>query len=327
MASFQKTASGWRAQIKLKGVRDSRVFPTKREAQAWAVARELEIKNETAGVLPDKTLGDTLDRYLAEVSPQHRGAKWEGDRIRAFKRGTLPVEKLVREVRPADIAAFREARLAKVKPASVLRDLRLLNSIFETARKDWNWVNENPCESVRKPSPPPHRERTLRWWEIKRLLREMGYRPRGGPVTTQSQSLAVCLLLALRTGMRSGELCSLTWSQVEERYVHLPLTKNGRARSVPLSRKAVRLVQRMRGWDENKVFGLTGRTRDTLFRRYRDRAGLSGFTFHDSRHTAATWMAKKVDIMTLCRIFGWSTTKQALVYVNPSPSELASLLD
>lgn len=61
----------------------------------------------------------------------------------------------------------------------------------------------------------------------------------------------------------------------------------------------------------------------------RARAKLEGFTFHDSRHTAATRMAAKpgIDVLTLCKIFGWSNTKQALAYFNPKPSDLAKLLD
>jgi len=38
MASIQKTAGGYRAQVAVRGQRDSRVFRTKREADAWAAA-------------------------------------------------------------------------------------------------------------------------------------------------------------------------------------------------------------------------------------------------------------------------------------------------
>ena len=82
----------------------------------------------------------------------------------------------------------------------------------------------------------------------------------------------------------------------------------------------------MRGWDDELVFGLKAASLDALFRRYRVQAGLEGFTFHDSRHTAATMLAKKVDVLTLCKIFGWKDTKQSLTYYNPTSSSIAALL-
>jgi len=135
------------------------------------------------------------------------------------------------------------------------------------------------------------------------------------------------MLLALRTGMRAGELCGLTWDRVFDQHVHLPQTKNGKPRDVPLSARALRLIARLRGWDDVLVFGLKTASLDALFRKYRARAGLDGFTFHDTRHTAATMLSRKVDVLTLCKIFGWLQTTQALTYYNPKASTLAAMLD
>ena len=75
---------------------------------------------------------------------------------------------------------------------------------------------------------------------------------------------------------------------------------------MPTLHHTERIIEAMRGWDEVYVFGLKSPTLDALFRKYRTRAGLSGFTFHDTRHTAATRLAGRVDVLTLCKIFGWS---------------------
>jgi integrase len=79
----------------------------------------------------------------------------------------------------------------------------------------------------------------------------------------------------------------------------------------------------MRGWDERMVFGVPVKSLDAQFRKYRERAGLSGFTFHDSRHTAATWMARKLDVLDLCKAFGWADPKHAMIYYNPTASDIA----
>ncbi len=74
------------------------------------------------------------------------------------------------------------------------------------------------------------------------------------------------------------------------------------------------------------MFGINAASLDVLFRRYRERAELSGFTFHDSRHTAATMIAKKIDVLDLCKMFGWTDPKMAMVYYNPHGSSIAAKL-
>lgn len=156
------------------------------------------------------------------------------------------------------------------------------------------------------------------------MLRAMGWSARA-PVRAVAQAVAWCFVLALQSGMRAGELCGLVWADVQADHVllHAGRTKTGKARAVPLSATAQRTLDAMRGWDDDRVFGLHAQTLDAMFRKYRARAGLEGFTFHDARHTAATRLAPLVDVLTLCKIFGWVSATRALVYYNPSGSDLA----
>ena len=325
MASIQKTTAGYRAQVKKLGVRDSRLFPTRREAVAWADEREAEIVGHaTKPQSEQRTLREALRRYADEVSPNHRGEHWEQVRLSAFESYKLPLDKLLCDITTQHIADFRDFRATTVKASTVLRELTLLRSVFETCRLEWKWIDRNPCDDARKPKAPPHRERVIAWWEIRVMLRVLKHRP--GPCKAASHAVAVCMLTALATGMRAGELCGLTWDRVHESHVRLPLTKNGKARNVPLSKRAQRYIESMRGWDDVLVFGLKTQSLDALYRKHRARAGLSGFTFHDTRHTAATMMAKKVDVLTLCKIMGWTDPKMAMVYYNPAMSTIASML-
>lgn len=54
---------------------------------------------------------------------------------------------------------------------------------------------------------------------------------------------------------------------------------------------------------------------------------LEGFTFHDTRHTAATMIAKKIDVQDLDKMFGWIDPKMAMVYYNPHGSSTAARLE
>lgn len=329
MATAKKTAQGtWRVQIEVKNVRESGTFPTKREADAWAARRATEIRALATGQAGSvKTLRDALRRYADEVSPRKRGEVKEVIRLQAFERQALPLRKLIADVTTADLAAWRDARLAVNARGSVLRDMTLLGSVFEVARREWQWIQTNPMREVKRPANPDHREVVIHGWQVRRMLRALGY-TRQGPVRTMAQAVAGAFLLALSTGMRAGEVAGLTWDRVRGDHVRLLETKNGSARDVPLSRAARRIVARMDGWDEVLVFGISSQVLDALFRRHRERAGLSGFTFHDARHTAATRLAmsRKVDVLELCRIMGWKNPRQAMAYFNPTASQIAARL-
>lgn len=327
MASIQKLASGYRAQVAVKGVRDSRSFRTRREAVAWAEARETELRGFAAAPVPLRhTLADAMRKYAEEVAPRRRGNVKDQVRLAAFKEDAdFPNGELMGDLTPEMFARWRDARLRCVSAGTVLREMNLLSSVIETARLEWRWIETNPLRDIRKPRAPDHRQVVISRVQIRKMLEAMGYSPRR-PVRSVAQAVAVCFLVALRTGMRAGELCGLTWARVMSDYCILPETKTV-PREVPFGEKTLRLVERMRGYDPDLVFGMKAASLDANFRKYRDRAGLSGFTFHDSRHSAATWLARRLDVLTLCKMFGWKNPKQAMVYYNPTASSIAAQLN
>lgn len=332
MAEPKKTAQGtWRILVEVRGVRDSKTLPTRREAIEWRDRRVIELRQAAAApAVPageKTTLLQVLRRYADEVSPAKRGNAKELVRLRAFEHHPLPVATPISKLTTADLAAWRDARLKINARGSVLRDISLLSAVLETARREWGLIDRNPMADLRKPAQPDHRERVIAPFEVRRMLRAMGHQARPPhQVRTVSQAVAMAFLAALATGMRAGEVCGLRWADVRGTHCHLPLTKNGSYRDVPLSPVAARIIERMRGWDGALVFGLTAPTLDALFRKYRDRAGLAGFRFHDARHTAATRMAKKLHVLELCKVFGWRRMDQALTYFNAAPADLARKL-
>ena len=325
MAKPTKTAQGtWRVQFMVRGIRDGGTFATKREADEYKARKTTQILAQADGRAGSvKTLRDALRRYAEEVSPTKRGERLEIVRLSAFERQQLPVHRTLDKLTTADLVSWRDSRLSVNARGSVLRDMTLLGSVLETARREWQWIEKNPIRDVKRPANPDHRKRIITGPEIRKMLRSLGY---GWPVRSVSQAVAAAFLMALSTGMRAGEICGLEWPDVHGDYVHLSLTKNGSARDVPLSPVGRKIIERMRGWDSVSVFGVKSQTLDALFRRARDRAGLAGFTFHDSRRNAATRLSKRVDPLMLCRIFGWRRTDQALTYYSKTASQIAGLL-
>lgn len=324
MASVRPVKNGFRAEVFVDGRRASKVLRTKREAAAWGAAKETELRQE-AEAPPDTryTLGDAIDRYITEVVPQLRSPAHTLRKL-AYLKQQLGAATRLCDLSASRFADFRNMRLSQVKPATVRRDMVMLRSLFERARLEWLWVSENPLQHVKKPGNSPHRDRTLSWGEIKAMLKVLGYRPLG-PVRSASQTVGLAMLLALRTGMRAGEICNMTWSAVRERSVYLAETKT-KPREVPLSAKARRLLEKARGRHASLVLDLDRQAMSLMFIFYRKKAGLSGFTFHDTRHTAATRLAKRVDVLTLCKVMGWANPQMAMVYYNPKASDIADML-
>lgn len=326
MASIKPyPGGGFRAFVCVNGIRETKVLKGKREAQQWAASREVQLK-EQGGKLPGDrfTLAQALEKYRDEVSPTKRGERWEAVRIGAFLHMLhMPVKKAIGSVTTEDMGIWRDARLKEVSAGTVLREIGLLSAVFECCRAEWKWIKVNPLTDMRKPKGPDHRDVLITMPQVRAMLTAMNHRR--GACKRASQAAARAFLLALRTGMRAGEITKLQWCYVKEDYCILPVTKT-KPRDVPLEPKAKRIIDSMAGWDDDKVFGLTPQTLDVMFRRYRDRAGLSGFTFHDARHTAATWMAGRLDVLTLCKMFGWKNPAQAMVYFNPKASDIAKRL-
>lgn len=74
------------------------------------------------------------------------------------------------------------------------------------------------------------------------------------------------------------------------------------------------------------MFGISSASLKAVFRKYRKRAELEGFTFHDTHHTAVTMIATKINVLDLCKMFGWTHPKMAMVYYNPHGSSIAARL-
>lgn len=173
MASILETARGYRAEVYVLGRRDSASFRTRREAVAWAAAREVDLR--AAGAAGERaTLRQVMERYRDEVSPTKRGARNEHLRIEAMLRmDTLPLGLPLARLTTADFLAWRTARMRSIRPGSFLREVGILTAVFSHARRGWGWMGENPLRDLPKPAVPDHRERVITRAEIRAMLRAL----------------------------------------------------------------------------------------------------------------------------------------------------------
>lgn len=322
MASIQRHGKRWRVQLYVGGKRVSAVLDTKREAAAWALQREAEL---SGAKLPDKTMADAMTRYSREVAPSKRGERWEVIRLKALAKAPIARIRMA-ALNKADVTDWRDARLGEVSGATVAREMTLLRAVFEAARRDWGWLTVNPMQGVRWPKPPASRKRRVTADEIERVGLALGVD--GMASDRVSQRVGLSFLFALETAMRAGEILALHWPDVHlaQRYVHLPETKNGEARDVPLTKRAAEIINALPRGD-GPVFNITSAQRDALFRKARNKAGIPDLHYHDSRAEAIWRLSKKLDVLQLARVIGHRDPKSLLMYYSESAAEMATRLD
>jgi integrase len=126
--------------------------------------------------------------------------------------------------------------------------------------------------------------------------------------------------------MRRGELLALEWRFVdlEQKIAHLPDTKNGRVRNVPLSRAACEVLRILPRAIDGRVFPITAEYLKQAFKRAVDSAGLEDFHFHDLRHEATSRMAQRLpNLIELASVTGHQDLRMLQRYYHPNPAELA----
>lgn len=323
MASYRKTKHGWRVEICINRVRDSGTFDTKNEARAWADQREEEIRSGRSAADDNRTVADIFDRYAREISIKKRGRRWEEVRLQKLSRDPLAQVRLT-ALTKYDLIDWRDRQT--ISAGSILREMNLIGHALSLAHDEWRWLTHNPMEGVKRPPQPLARNRRPTPDEIDRLVLALGWWE-GCKITEHMQRVAVAYLFAIETGMRAGEICALEprYVDLKARVAHLPITKNGEARDVPLSARATTLLKQLQPWGET-VFRVGVRTLDVLFRRARDACQIENLTFHDARREAASRLAKKLHPLELARVLGHTDLDMLLVYYRESAAEMAKKL-
>lgn len=298
MANIRERNGRWQARITLDGRAIAKTFTSKADAQRWA--RQQQVDFERGLITPARptiALGEVIAQYLIEVTPQHRGAPQEQYILKGWRLHPL-AKSPIGEIKPCDIAAARDARLKLVSSGSVRREIDALSAVFSHACKEWQLCDSNPISGIRKPAPGRARDRRLLPGELERVV-AAGH---------QSPDLDAIIHLALETGMRRSELLCLEWRNInmKDRVAHLPITKNGDPRNVPLSREAVAVLERLPRNIDGRIFHKNGTSLSDAFTRAVQRARreyetecsqngkepdpkfLVGLRLHDLRHEFAS---------------------------------------
>lgn len=363
MASIVKRGDGWRVSVFKRGLRRTATFRTKTEAKLWASQTEIDLEDYKDGSrIP---FIDVLERYKREVSIKkrcHYTEKYMLDKIGRAEFSKKPIC----EITSGDISAWRNELQKSNSVNTVLRAMVVVSHVFRVSVDEWGLVSENPASKVRKPSMDKPRNRRISAQEIQDIAAAFGWDESVGniqDITTAFQKpevhatykdiatrtykdkgltghkgrrpssqkwfqIGIAFLLAIETGMRQREILDMTWQNIDlvKRTVHLPITKNGDSRDVPLSQTAIRLIKQVRTENE-KLFTIKNDYLRTTFRAVVDRLGIKNLHFHDTRHEAVTRLSKKLGVLELAKVIGHKNISQLMTYYNESAEEIAKKLD
>jgi hypothetical protein len=316
MAYISKHKDKWRAQVSKDGVRKTAVWPTKREAVAWANRVELEISK---GVISanSHTLREAINKYISTVSIHKRDAvRWETHRFDAMLAyfGDVGLGSITSE----HIGAWRSERIKTVSGSTILRESGLYRNLFRVAHFEWRWITSNPYEGVRLPSANAPRVQVWRWQQIKRVLRA-GQRT-GGKTLEVTQAFHI----ALRTGMRLKEaVMAPAHFDRARRVVDLPSTKTAaKGEIVPLTRPGYRVMCAM-----PPAFDVSQFRASMLFCHLLSNLLIKDLQFRDARATALTLMARRMDVLTLARISRHKDLKLLIsTYYRETPEDISRRL-
>ena len=250
----------------------------------WEERMEKELQKKSSAATADsiqKLIQDFIDKKDPDITVRGQLEYWMRE---------LPKIK-AQDVKPYDIVQVKEKLMDRVGPASVNRYLSAISKVYTVCVEEWFILEQNPVRIVPKLEEPKGRTRFLSNEERLRLLAECR--------KSSNPDLYLVVMLALSTGGREGEIWGLKWSDVDLKKGSVTFrdTKNGDTRRISFDGPALtEFRNKIRRIDTELVFpGKWDKNKPRSFRKPFEQAvqaaGLEDFTFHDLRHTFASYMA------------------------------------
>lgn len=260
------------------------------------------------------------------------------------------IRRFVKERREAPVLVYNRSvksaaptrRKRKVSDASIRRSLSLISSVIDWAiERD---LHGAPAENVMKTF---DRSRLKESRIVDRHLRPAQFVQVLNSLKNQEHRRILITLVG--TGMRSSELLTLTWTEVDfdSRVIEFGnldpgKTKNSRARRIPMSSEVYKalLAQRTAQKKDAKRYRklldtpfvfpnrLTGEPRSHLGylgKRVKHLTGLNSYRNHDLRHTFGSWAIQQgIDLIATSLVMGHSTLAMTSRYARHVDDSVAA---
>lgn len=317
----------------------SKTFSTEKEAKSWGNKMRYEIDRglATRESLKSRKFSDAIKKYISHVLPEKSKNSRNVEQHLNWWMEKLGNRQL-NDVTAKEIAECRDLLLKEPThqkknraPATVVRYLSSLSCVFETAIKEWHWLEKNPVKLIRKPTVSNSRTRFLDEEECRNLL--------DCCKESRNPYLYSIVVIALSSGMRRGEILGMKWQDLDfdKKLIVLPKTKNGSIRYVPMVGIAFRILKKL--FECEPVIDPSYHVFPGLnLERYLDirtawlfalkRASITNFNFHDLRHSCASFLAMSgATQRDIAEILGHRDMRMTHRYSHLAQSHIAETLE
>lgn len=336
----------WYENFTVNGHRFRGSLETDDREQAEILAakkRSDALLGKLTGKKPELTLTQALGRYLIEHG-QHLATADDIARMGKQLLADLGKHRVLSEITPADLATYAARRRAMVSNRSVNAEIEHLRAVIRRATALWG---------VETPA--------LNWQSV--LLEEAGEREHVLSEEEEDRLFAALrpdfhamVRFALVTGVRLGNVVSLTWAQVDwdaRTIVFRVKSKRpgGDLHYIPITPAVAAILSTERGRDRERVFTyISDRNRHDrhagimqekgkrypftyagwrkAWRAALTQAGIRDFRFHDLRHTAATRaLHAHRNLKTVQRMLGHKNIATTLRYTRSDVEDVRAAME
>lgn len=294
----------------------------KRAEDAEAYKRMIDAS--MSRMVVDIPLWTAAQIYLSEVESTCTKATL-AHYIHALKKISADIgkETPVERITPEYLASYRDRLASRLAPKTVKNHLISIRAFCSFCVRR-GWVLKNPVSNVKLPR---GKSKTPKWLTVdqsQRLVEKLKDAP---PV------IRLALTIALRSGLRLGDLAALRWDSIRDGNIHVNEGKSRHPRIVPMHPQIAELLK---GWPvkgdyifPSRVHKLERANTNALGNKCRNWLKENRFSagVHSLRHTFATQIAEAGATMTdLKALMGQTSTAVAEIYLHSTRSRQADLI-
>ena len=303
MASFRRRNSKWQVQIRRKNFPLlTQTFQSKQLARRWVRKQEAKL-DDGYYVVNNKhcSLKELIYRYIEEILPKKRVGINEAIILKAFMRQPF-VNKPIVQITAEEFAQYRDKRLEGVKPATLLRELCVVQHLYSIANKEWGYNIPNPIRNIQKPTLNNKRERRLTNEEFTFLVK--GNYPQA--------TLRNIIEVALETAMRRSEILNIKPEHIKGQTLLIPITKNGDERTIPLTKRVLYILE-----NTQLPFPMSANAVRLAWDKLKKKGNIKDLHFHDLRHEAISrFFEKGLSIPEVALISGHKDVRMLFRYTH-----------
>lgn len=331
----ERPSGGFQAKVRQKGFPEQfKTFPTRQEAKRWIAEIETAMRSGSWRETPDAglTLGEAIKGWIEANKHRITDIENEAGRLRRLASWSIPLGKAGSHIIDGPITDLAIARLMPQHIESLADMMREADYAGDTIRlyialisRAWNKAMKssqlrNPVEAAAVRLHLVERDRRLHEGEEERLL------------AACSDTMKAVIRFALATAARQSEIAGLTWKDVDRsrRSAILRDTKNGEARSLPLSTPAIEILNSLpRRIDGGPVFGMSAEAIKRAMIKATAKAKIDDLHFHDLRHEATSRLFEDTDLtdVEISSITGHKSMQMLRRYAHLRTHRLADRLD